>query len=784
MLCGVQAIYFSDGDSNVRVSSGTPKTYFVVLETAETFDASYPSQFRVGHLSDSGTSAEDWENDLELTREYSEEIFTGTIELKKDYALEFDGSGDYVSISYDEALNPDTFTFEAWAYVSGGSGTWRNVMTNREGSCRGPIIYAGTNDQWQIWLGDESSWKKVIGDSVVMNTWTHLAGTYDGSTLSFYINGELQGTTSVTQSKNTSGNFVIGGGYSFDGMLDEFRVWNIVRSQSEIQENMEKTLAGDEDGLVAYYPFDEGSGTIIEDATGSGYDGSKVGNVQWVDRDETTLEGTLTVNIELSDDSDPTEIGIKWSVDETTWYDSGETVTLVQGDYIVTFSTVTGYDALSEESVSVSDGSSETITVTMQKELDYALDFNGSSDYVELPNESDFDFSETFTVELWMQVDSFNITWQAIIAKGDDSWRISRNKYYNTIHFAATKSSGGYMAANGSTNVNDGKWHHLACVADGDHMYLYVDGLLDAQTTMTDSINNSSYPVYIANNAQRTSRYFNGKIDDVRIWNTARTQTEIQDNIGNTLTGNEDGLVAYYPFNEGSGSTLTDSSSSGNDGTIKNSPEWIESQAMAVGSLTVDIEITGDVDPDEIGAKWSVDEVTWYDSGEKVNFVEGDYVVTFNTITGYYSSSDESVSIVDGENEQIYASYSIAQGGTMLMMTLLPKDINKEGAMWNLNNGDWSDASEVFDVSNGDYIVHFKTIDGWNTPESQKVRLSGGTSFITAEYMPPNLSNLIQTLQVLCEIWQPQGTELLDMNENDRVDLIDAMRIMHSMSLQ
>ena len=52
-------------------------------------------------------------------------------------------------------------------------------------------------------------------------------------------------------------------------------------------------------------PFDEGSGTIIEDATGSGYNCSKVGNIQWVDRDETTLEGTLTVNIELSDDSDP-----------------------------------------------------------------------------------------------------------------------------------------------------------------------------------------------------------------------------------------------------------------------------------------------------------------------------------------------------------------------------------------------------------------------------------------------------------------------------------------------
>jgi len=82
--------------------------------------------------------------------------------------------------------------------------------------------------------------------------------------------------------------------------------------------------------------------------------------------------------------------------------------------------------------------------------------------------------------------------------------------------------------------------------------------------------------------------------------------------------------------------------------------EWIVSQAMAVDSLTVDSDITGDVDSVEIGAKWSVEEVTWYDSSEKINFVEGDYVVTFNTITGYFSSSDESVSIVDGENEEFW----------------------------------------------------------------------------------------------------------------------------------
>jgi hypothetical protein len=61
---------------------------------------------------------------------------------------------------------------------------------------------------------------------------------------------------------------------------------------------------------------------------------------------------------------------------------------------------------------------------------------------VELANESAFDFTNTFTVETWIKVNSFDLSYQAIIAKGDDSWRLSRNFNYNTIHFAANKSSG------------------------------------------------------------------------------------------------------------------------------------------------------------------------------------------------------------------------------------------------------------------------------------------------------------------------------------------------------
>ncbi len=63
---------------------------------------------------------------------------------------------DYVEVPYSADMNPDTFTYEVWAYVTGGSGTWRTVMATRAGYT-GMTIYAGTNDNWQFWTGTGSS---------------------------------------------------------------------------------------------------------------------------------------------------------------------------------------------------------------------------------------------------------------------------------------------------------------------------------------------------------------------------------------------------------------------------------------------------------------------------------------------------------------------------------------------------------------------------------------------------------------------------------------------------
>jgi len=215
--------------------------------------------------------------------------------------------------------------------------------------------------------------------------------------------------------------------------------------------------------------------------------------------------------------------------------------------------------------ISVADYSSE-----------HSLSFDGVDDFVEVTDESAFDFSTDFSVETWFKVDSFTKTWQTIISKGDDSWRIHRHDNNNTLNFAVNKSSGGYVEVSTARSVNDGQWHHVAAVADSSQqtLYLYLDGILESTTSFTDSINQSDYPVQIGANAQASGREFHGNMDEVRIWDVARSQAEIQSDMYNTSEGGENGLIAYYNFENDVASTVTDQSFNGYDGTLISSPTY------------------------------------------------------------------------------------------------------------------------------------------------------------------------------------------------------------------
>jgi hypothetical protein len=77
------------------------------------------------------------------------------------------------------------------------------------------------------------------------------------------------------------------------------------------------------------------------------------------------------------------------------------------------------------------------------------------------------------------------------------------------------------------------------------------------------------------------NRYFEGEIDEVRLWDVSRTQQEIRDNMCSSLSGNEPGLKAYWNFDSGSGNTLIDNSQNNYDGTLNNmtNSNWVFSGA-------------------------------------------------------------------------------------------------------------------------------------------------------------------------------------------------------------
>lgn len=233
-----------------------------------------------------------------------------------------------------------------------------------------------------------------------------------------------------------------------------------------------------------------------------------------------------------------------------------------------------------------------------------SLNFDGTNDYVELPNESNFNFTSSITVEAWVRVTTFNKDWQAIVTKGDRSWRIARYSNTNQVNFALTPVGN----VTSTVSINDGNWHHVAGTYDGATMKIYVDGVLENQLSVTATIANSSYNVAIGENLQATGRSFHGSIDEVRIWGVSRTESEISNSYSCELAGNEAGLVAYYKFNQGiSGlnnsteTTLIDVTSNGNNGTLTNftlngsTSNWIFGSPIATNSVCGTLSSENDI---------------------------------------------------------------------------------------------------------------------------------------------------------------------------------------------
>ncbi len=206
-----------------------------------------------------------------------------------------------------------------------------------------------------------------------------------------------------------------------------------------------------------------------------------------------------------------------------------------------------------------------------------ALQFNESSaQYVEIPDNNAFDFTTNYTLEAWI----YYTDWDAgdgIISKyntgSSNGWK---------LQLAWTEGALVFDQMNTAAILTTNNWYHIAAVNDNGTRHLYVNGTeypLSGSTT-APSVNTDYVAIGTDHNDEADPRYFTGKIDEVRVWNDARTETEIRTHMCKTLEGNEDNLVAYYNFNSATGSTLYDITGNGHHGTLQNSPVWTSSDAF------------------------------------------------------------------------------------------------------------------------------------------------------------------------------------------------------------
>ena len=298
-----------------------------------------------------------------------------------------------------------------------------------------------------------------------------------------------------------------------------------------------------------------------------------------------------------------------------------------------------------------------------------ALDFDATNDYVNVGDIVE-NFTD-FTVEAWVYWEGSANAHSEVFSKENVSAIAITGS--NKVHAALGNGSGWVVGIDSQNPVPLNKWTHIAVTRLNGVVNLYINGVQDATTTTNTITGQNSLPRCVGaklNTSLVPSNFFNGRIDEVRFWNIAKTAAQISSNLTTQYQGNETNLLAYYNFNQGiqngnnsAITTLTNSVNSANNGTLTNFtkngttsnfvsgyfPEISGNTSVTVGST---IQMTHAV----IGGIWS-------SSNTSLGTVSSSGVVTgvaAGTITITYSncgqSSTYSVTVLSNASLSINSS--------------------------------------------------------------------------------------------------------------------------------
>ncbi|MGA7178783.1 MAG: DUF2341 domain-containing protein [Thiobacillaceae bacterium] len=226
------------------------------------------------------------------------------------------------------------------------------------------------------------------------------------------------------------------------------------------------------------------------------------------------------------------------------------------------------------DGVANSNTATRTISVTAVNDAptvtDRALSFDGT-DLVVVPTQPSLVMTSTLTVEATVQRTGALSGTQVIVNKeGEYEIGIAAD---GKLQWAFANTTPGWNWVETSYTIPADTWVQIAVTYNNGVVKTYANGTLVDTYNGTGNIGDV-YPTMndlsIGGRQNTTGQRFTGLIDEVRVWNVARSGAQIQAAYNTALAGNEAGLVGYWRFSESSGTTAVDSSTEGNNGVLGN----------------------------------------------------------------------------------------------------------------------------------------------------------------------------------------------------------------------
>ncbi|KAF0221999.1 MAG: thrombospondin type 3 repeat protein outer membrane domain-containing, partial [Rhodospirillaceae bacterium] len=483
---------------------------------------------------------------------------TGTLPLANAGTVaKFDGEDG--SLRSSSVIQVSSHTVETWVRTPVGyAEDWAGVIALTDPANAGPANWMqmtiNGSGSISVELADDQSISTSSASAINDGAWHHVAYTYDAATktVSIYVDGTFnRAVTNAAMPADASFNGLVligtnrgGNGFANVEMAD-VRVWDQARSAQDIAGNWESRLTGEEAGLVGYWPLNDAAGTslLINQADPSDSDsvGVPVTTTSLITDEDTALTGVVIPHDLDSDGSytfttttQPANGGLGLNADGTFVY-------VPKYGYVGTDSftvqVANGVDAPVSKTFSVTIADTTEIIGTTQAGGFASFDGidDAASAQINLGNTS-------FTWEFWAN----RATTDSDIILSQDSGSALHVGYGSGQSFVFNFWGSDLSYADSTNTV--GEWAHWAGSYDTntDERILYKNGIEVARTHIPVTFDGSATLSLGAFNGG----YYNGRLDDVRIWQGVRSASEIAGNFDRPLAGDENGLIANWTFDD------------------------------------------------------------------------------------------------------------------------------------------------------------------------------------------------------------------------------------------